>query len=424
VRIHLLRADSVFHAIICAVILLILTPGCSDNTAQKQAMVCEASPEDIKTLVECNSKFAFDLLAQLKADHEQKNLFFSPFSISSALAMTYAGARGETADEMKETLCFDLDTEYLHSAFSTLMAPMDARAEDQGYELCVANALWGQEDYRFLDDFLTLVQSNYGAGLRKVDFRNDVEKARLTINQWVEEKTHEKIKDLIPKGVLKEVTRLVLTNAIYFKGAWASKFKENATKNRSFHTTEEKKIDVPMMTQSQTFPFVHLGGVKILELPYESGILSMFVFLPDQVDGLADLESSLTAEKLATWLSRLEEQELRVYLPKFKFTSTFKLNNTLQELGMTQAFLRGRADFSGMDGTHMLFIQDVLHKAFVDVNEEGTEAAGATAVLMSLGYVSSDSKPVFNADHPFLFLIRHNPSNSILFMGHVKDPSE
>lgn len=374
---------------------------------------------DTETIVEGNTAFMLDLYGKLK--EKQGNLFFSPFSISTALAMTYAGACENTERQMAKVLNFPLDQKRLHPAFADLEAQLNALQEKEDIELSVANALWAQRDYVFLREYLDLIERNYGGTLYHVDFKKALEVTREKINTWVEQKTNDKIKDLIKSGILDARTRLVLTNAIYFKGKWASQFKKSQTRQGPFRLAPGKSVDVSMMNQKQKFRYMENDCLQILEMPYADNDLSIIVLLPKEVHGLVQLESALGIKNLNSWMGRLREVEIFVTLPKFKVTSQFRLDKTLASMGMPDAFDR-TADFSGMDGTKMLFISAVIHKAFVDVNEEGTEAAAATAVAIGLTSVSV-SPPVFRADHPFLFLIRHNPSGSILFFGRVVDPT-
>lgn len=376
------------------------------------------TPQEV-AVVKGNTAFALNLYGQLR--EEPGNLFLSPYSISSALAMTYAGARGRTAEQMAASLRFMLPNEQLHPTFGGLTKGLNEAGKTGDFELAVANALWGQKGEKWLPAFLALNREHYGAGLNEVDFIRATEEARLTINAWVEKETREKIKDLLKPGVLTRDTRLVLTNAIYFKGLWLAQFKKEATKDAPFHVTSDKTTTVPMMNQTGSFKYLRGDGFKALELPYHGDRLSMVVFLPEEVDGLADFEKTLTAENLAKWLPRLRKTpNVVVGLPKFTVTAEFSLSKVLKTLGMTDAFTDGVADFSGMDGTKNLFISAVIHKAFVDVNEEGTEAAAATAVVV--GVTSVVEPPVFRADHPFLFLIRDTVSGSILFLGRVVNP--
>ena len=355
--------------------------------------------------------------------------------------MTYAGARENTALQMHGVLNLpmQIDTggdpvvmggpnvpvpwpqQRIHPAYRSLLDALTP-GEDAGYQLHVANALWGQESYAWLDEFLQVTQDNYGAGLREVDFVGQTEQARQTINAWVEEQTNDKIRELLPPGILTPETALVLTNAIYFKGDWASQFDPDATADAPFHTSADETVDAPLMHQEDTFGYAEDENVQILSLPYVGDELSMVVILPKQVDGLADAAGQLSPDALSGMITGLQEREVVVYLPKFTMTSEFGLGEVLQSMGMTDAFAFDNADFSGMNGGRDLFISAVIHKAFVDVNEEGTEAAAATGVVMGVTSVPPPP-PVFRADHPFLFVIRHNETGAILFMGRVMDPT-
>ncbi|HVS35535.1 MAG TPA: serpin family protein, partial [Gemmataceae bacterium] len=280
----------------------------------------------------------------------------------------------------------------------------------------------GQKRYAFKPDFLKTAKDDYGAGLNDVDYVGATEQARQTINAWVEKQTNDKIKDLIPPGVLDPNTRLVLTNAIYFKGDWASQFKKDATKNAPFHLTADKTVDSPLMRQKARFGYFDGGSFQALEMPYKNGDLSMVVLLPKKVDGLADLEKDLSADKLAGWIGKLNQQEVNVTLPKFKTTQQLGMKNVLSKMGMPVAF-SDRADLSGIGGEPGdLYIQDVIHKAYVDVNEEGTEAAAATGVVVTTRAVIV--APEFRADHPFVFLIRDVRNGGILFLGRLADPTK
>jgi len=333
--------------------------------------------------------------------------------------MTYAGARGNTAAQMAKTLHFTLPQEKLHPAFGAMIATLQADKKDRGYDLSVANALWGQKGKAFLPEFLDLTKKSYGAGLREVDFVQ-TEAARKTINDWAQKETRDKIKDLIPPDVLDARTRLVLTNAIYFLGDWVLAFKPEKTNDAPFTLASGEKVNASMMHQSEHFGLAAGDGFRALEMRYKGGELAMIVFLPDKSDGLPALEKSLTPELVAKTVAGLRSNRVNVSLPKFTFTSQFSLADALKSLGMIDAF--GNADFSGIDGTKGLFISAVIHKAFIDVNEKGTEAAAATAVVAGK---SLASVPVeFRADHPFLFMIRESRAASILFIGRVMNPKE
>ena len=367
-----------------------------------------------------NNTFALALYGQLRK--QNGNLFFSPESISTALAMAYAGARGDTASQMAKTLHFTLPPQQLHPAMGALLS--DLNMAHDGYELSVANALWAQQGYTFLDTFLALLKTDYGAGLNQVDFKGATEEARLTINRWVEQKTKDKIKDLLQPGALRADTRLVLTNAIYFKGDWQAQFDKAQTKNEDFYLSQAQTTTAPLMHREGGFNYFDGGTFQALDIPYKSKELSMIIFLPKDRSGLSALEQSLTASNTQQWLRQLAPvSKVVVTLPKFKMTQQFELGTTLAAMGMAQAFA-ANADFSGMTGHHDFAVSAVIHKAYVDVNEEGTEAAAATAVTMrALAMrVPEQAPPVFRADHPFVFVIRDNRSDSILFMGRMADP--
>jgi serpin B len=396
------------------ILCLVLAPGAPGAEMKPLATA------DRTAVTEGNNIFAAALYGRLR--HQSGNLFFSPESISTALAMAYAGARGSTASEMAKTLHFTLPPDKLHPAMGALLR--DLNATHEGYQLSVANALWAQQGYTFLDDFLRLLKSDYGAGLNQVDFKGATEAARLTINQWVEQKTQDKIKDLLQPGALRPDTRLVLTNAIYFKGDWETQFDKAQTKNEDFHLSPAQTTPAPLMHREGRFSYFDGGTFQILEIPYKSKELSMIVFLPKDAAGLSALEESLTGSNLQEWLGKLASvPKVIVTMPKFKMTQQFQLGPTLSAMGMPQAF-SGSADFSGMTGHRDFAISAVIHKAYVDVNEEGTEAAAATGVTMRTMAMRAPEgpPPVFQADHPFVFMIRDNRSASILFIGRMADP--
>jgi serpin B len=381
--------------------------------------VC-GEPDDVSSVANGINLFAFDLYGKLRT--EDGNLFFSPHSLSTALAMTWAGARGATEREMAQTLHFDLGQNRLHPACGRWIERLNAAGQAGDFELAVANRLWGQSDFKILPDFQNTVKMFYGADIAPADFEKNAEGVRKEINGWVEEKTRDKIQDLLPSGVLQPLTRLVLVNAIYFKGVWAETFDQKATTTQPFKLESGEKIHVPMMRQVKNFAYAEDETTQVLELPYKGRALSMIVLLPRADDGLKALEEKLTGENLKRWTGAATHKRVEVQLPRFKSTSQFELSKTLGALGMTDAFT-GAADFSGMTGNRDFFISAIIHKAFVDVNEKGTEAAAATAVVMRLTAMPSPEPPVeFKADHPFVFLIRDNPSGAILFLGRVTNP--
>ena len=375
----------------------------------------------LETLVEGNSGFALDVYRRLSV--AEGNLFFSPHSISTALAMTFAGARGDTEKQMAQVLHFHLDRKDLHEAFAELESTLATAQQGGGVTLDVANGLWPQKEYPLREDYLSLVKKHYGVSVTPVDYRSAAEDARRMINRWVEQKTRDKIRDLIQPGVLDPMTRLVLVNAIYFKGMWENRFKVEDTRDTPFHIAEGKAVQAPMMNLRKEFGYADLDSLQILEMPYAGKSLSMLVLLPRKVDGMRQLEADLAPAKLKEWMSVLRRKEVVVFLPRFKMTSMFRLDETLAALGMRDAFSPARADFSGMDGRKgWLHIGVVLHKAFVEVNEEGTEAAAATAVGIRATAMPAPP-PEFRADRPFLFLIMEKETGSILFMGRVTDPT-
>ncbi len=362
--------------------------------------------------------FACDLYGRLR--EKPGNLFLSPYSISTTLAMTYAGARGETEKQIGLVLHCPAQAE-THAAFAEMQAKLNAVQAKKHVQLSVASSLWAQKSYAFLRDFLDLTQTYYGAGVHLVDYRTAAEAARREINAWVEKKTQEKIKDLIKPQMVDAGTRLVLCNAIYFRGDWARQFKKDSTKEAPFKLAPGETVPVPLMNQTGQFGYGEMDALQILELPYAGDDLSMIVLLPKTDDGLPSLDANMTPDNLRAYTAALHPVEVDVFLPKFKMTCGFRLAETLAALGMSDAFDAQKADFSGMTGTKDLFISEVIHKAFVDVNEEGTEAAAATAVV-KLATARPMKRPVFRADHPFLFLIRANATGSILFLGRLADP--
>jgi serpin B len=371
-------------------------------------------------LVQSINAFTIDLYARLAAA-EKGNIFFAPFSVSSALAMTYAGAHGNTAMQMADSLCFTLGQAEIPAAFSALIGDIGAVGDRDGYELDIANSLWGQENFGFLPAFLAVLENSYGAPLREVDFMGQAEEAHGEINAWVAEQTHDKILNLLPAGSISSDTRLVLANAIYFKAMWARTFEAVRTTDQAFTLPDSTTVAVPMMHQSAEFRYMENELLQMLEMPYTTGDLSMCFILPQTGHDLGEVESALTADSFTEWISELDTAPgVDVGIPRFGFTASFTLAGQLSGLGMTDAFDPLAADFSGMTGSMGLFIGNVFHKAFVQVNEEGTEAAAATAVNVQL--TAYPDLPSFIADRPFLFLIRHNLSGAILFFGRVTDP--
>ena len=385
----------------------------------------DVSPADVATLVDGNTAFSFDLFQELKS--EDGNMFCSPYSISLALAMTYAGARGETEQQMADTLHYDLSQHNLHPAFNYLDMELAKRGkgargkDDEGFRLNIVNAIWGQKDFTFLPEFLDTLAENYGAGLRLLDFINETEKSRITINDLVSDETEGRIQDLIPQGQLDAATRLVLTNAIYFNAAWQYRFEKSMTSDSVFHLLNGQDINVPMMRQTESFGYTTGDGYQAVELQYDGGELSMVILLPDPGE-YDSFEDQLNVENTNEIINRLQYTQVALAMPKFEFESEFKMKDTLSRMGMPVAFSPS-ADFSGMTGGKELYIDQVIHKAFVSVDEAGTEAAAATAVDMKL--TSMPAEPVnVTIDHPFIFLIRDIETGTILFVGRVMNPIE
>jgi serpin B len=367
--------------------------------------------------------FAIDLYKQLAAT--EGNVFFSPFSIDTALAMTSAGARGDTLAEMNKVL--GLPDKGAHESRAALIRaimtpPQDGELRDR-FQLEVASALWGQNQFAFDDSFLKTARTSYQAEAQSLDF-GDSESARKTINDWVAKKTNDRIKDLIGPGAITTDTRLVLTNAVYFKGAWASQFSKDATSDQPFNVSADKTEKVPTMRQTERFSYAEDGTWQAVAMSYTGGPAQMIVLLPKTKDGLAKAEAALDAKSLTKLLGEMKGRKVDLWLPKFSFEFAATLRKPLEALGMKLAFDGDKADFSGMSTAQKLAITDVLHKAFVKVDEEGTEAAAATAVVMGVMSAAPQPEEVLElkVDHPFLVLIRHNQTGAILFMGRVANP--
>ncbi|MBN1658994.1 MAG: serpin family protein [Anaerolineae bacterium] len=398
--------------------------GAASAAGQTPFVPAAVSTTELQALAEGNSAFAWDLYRLL--GKEEGNLFYSPYSISLALTMTYAGARGETERQMADTLHFDLPQAALHPAFDVLAAALESRSEGERegegdrFRLNVANSLWGQEGYPFLPAFLDLLDIYYSAGLRRLDFASAPDAARQVINDWVEEQTEGRIEDLIPPDLINSLTRLVLANAIYFNASWAYPFEEGATTDGPFHLPGGGEVVVPMMRQTESFAYAAGDGYQAIELPYTGHQISMLILLPDEGEMQA-FEDSLDAGRVSEILAELRGEQVALTMPRFEFESEFSLADALIELGMVDAFGAG-ADFSGMTGSPDLSISAVVHKAFVSVDEEGTEAAAATAVIMLESAMPAE--PVeMTVDRPFLFLIRDVPTGTLLFVGRVIDPT-
>lgn len=393
----------------------------------------QAPQSDLDTLSAGNRAFTASLYQQLRA--QDGNLIFSPYSISLALAMTYGGARNETAGQMADTLHFMLPEESLHPAFNALsqyleflaqpptsLQPTPTGEPPKGLQLDIANSIWGQKGFDFEQAYLDLLAQNYGAGLRLVDFSSDPETARQQINDWVSQQTQEKIQDLFPQGTIDAYTRLALVNAIYFKASWMEAFNPDNTKPGTFTLKDGSQVSVPMMSSEKAAKSYARGtDYQVVGLPYLGGQSMMVILLPD--DGKFDqVEASLDDQQLNAILNSLQGTAVNLSMPKFKIESQFSLPETLAAMGMPTAFDAKQADFSGMDGRRDLYISQVMHKAFVDVDESGTEAAAATGVAMSVTAVQETT--TVNVDRPFLFFLYEPTHGTILFAGRVLNPAQ
>jgi serpin B len=384
-----------------------------------------AAEGDVRTLVDGNNAFALDLYHSLHS-HEG-NLILSPYSISLALTMTYAGARNLTESQMADTLHFNLPQDRLHPAFNALDLELSQKgntqtSKDQSLQLNIANAIWAEKTYPFKQEFLDTLALNYGAGINLADFIHQFDSVRIEINNWVGDQTNNKIKDLLPNGVLNTDSRMVLVNAIYFKADWEAPFDPASTADAPFHLLDGSQVQVRMMFDERPDQRYAKGeGYQVVRLPYKGGTAAMDIIVPDE-GSFDQFESTLDATKLNTVLSGMESRMVRLGLPKFEYSSSFGLPDQLKALGMTDAFDGDKADFSGMTGNRDLYISDVIHKAFVAVDEKGTEAAAATAVIMqTAGAIQPDVS--LTIDRPFIFIIEDSASGQILFMGRVLNPS-
>lgn len=415
-------------------IISTLTAACGGNASTqvtKSSLNREKSPsvasDDLKTLVDGNNTFALDIYQSLHS--ENGNLILSPFSMSLALAMTYAGARGNTESQMADVLHFTQGQEKTHPTFNSLdlaleSDPINLDKDQEPLKLNIANAVWAEQTFSFLPEFLDTIALNYGAGVQLADFVNNFEKERIGINNWVSDKTEDRINDLLPDGSLNADTRMVLVNAIYFKADWSTQFDANSTHDAAFHLLDGTEITIPTMNDLRFgIPYVQGDGYQAAELTYAGETAAMDIILPDEGNFEA-FETSFNKEVYDEILQGMQpSNSLTLSLPKFEFTKDFGLAAALGDMGMKDAFDRGAADFSGMTGKKDLFISDVIHKAFVAVDEEGTEAAAATAVIMeAAGAMMPETS--FIADRPFIFIIRDTVNGQILFIGRVLNPAE
>lgn len=373
---------------------------------------------DVSGLAAQNNRFAADLYQQLSPDSD--NIFFSPYSLSNALSMTLAGAEGDTEKQMKKALGVDMGKQDLFAAFSTLNKTINELNRQAGISVLCANGLWAQTGYPFQKAFLKLVADDFDAEIQQVDFVTGHEYQRRQINAWVEQQTNDKIIDLLPADALDPRTRMVLVNAVYFKGDWAIPFNPEMTKKADFRAYPEGLHSVPMMCRQAEFNYTRDDRFEMLELPYAGQSASMLILLPDSRDDLKEVGKVLTVDYINELYGRLAKNDVRVLLPRFKVQGNFSLSGVLRTMGMGVAF-DGRADFSGMNGEKSLYLNEVIHKAVIEVDEKGSEAAAATGVVMRA--TSAIPKvTVFQADHPFVFLIRENKTGLILFLGRLVKP--
>jgi len=376
-----------------------------------------ASVSPVKATVDASNRFAFELYRRYSSG--SWNILFSPYSVSTALSMVYEGAGGETADEMETVFHFIEDPSKRRPAVAMIHKAING--EDRDYELNTANALWMQENYSILQDYVDTVVNFYGGEANSLDFSGAPEESRIVINEWVEERTNDRIKDLLPRNSINPEVVLVLTNAIYFKGDWLIEFDVKSTKKEEFHVSPTESVEADTMSLlGERFNYTETGDMQVLELPYTGKDISMIILLPKE-NNLSDIESTLSCDELGELIDGLKETAVNVYLPKFTFETKYFMKEDLIEMGMPTAFTPS-ANFTGITEVEMLFIDVVIHQAFIEVNEEGTEAAAATGVVMKRSAATSPSE-VFHADHPFIFIIQDRVTGAILFMGRVMAPS-
>jgi serpin B len=392
-----------------------------------QPVTCKApaaTPSTLSSVETGNSEFASSLLTQLAQKNSGPNFFYSPYSISAALAMTYNGAATQTAQQMAQVLNLPQTAQDVPLAYADLDCQIETNGQENGNQLNIANGLFGQQGFPFLASFLNVLQSDYNAPLQQVDFENNPNGATQTVDQWVSNETSGQIPQLFAPGSLDSSTRLVLAEAIYFKGNWASAFNPSNTNSAPFTVSSSQQVQASFMNQSGSFGYatVQAQSLTVLEMPYTGGKLAMDVLLPDAPDGLPALLSSFSAANFSSWVSGLQSAMVQVSLPKLKLNSSFNLNPILQTMGMVLAFDPNNADFSGIDGAHDLFIEQVVHQATLEVDESGTVAAAATGV--GVGDSVAPQFQTFNANHPFLVVLRDLGTGTLLFIGEVSDPTQ
>ncbi len=419
----------IFTAVIIPALLL---SACGPGKVAESNLQRVSNPNvpasDLEQLVAGNTAFTFNLYQAVRPS--DGNVVYSPYSISLAFAMAYGGARGETATQMADTLHYTLPGDQFHPALNALDLDL-ARRPDQAtnvdekerFQLSIANSLWGQDGWPFLPEYLDLLAVNYGAGMRLVDFENAPESARRQINDWVSDQTRRRIKDIIPPGMIDPLTRLVLANAIYFKATWEYEFDANETSEEPFYLLNGETVNVPMMDMEtgRNFAYASGDGWQAVALPYKGGLTEMVIIVPD-AGNFEAFESTLNAERYGEILAAMQVQEVILSMPKFTFETQYGLKDILTGMGMQAAFDPDTADFSGIDGQRDLVISDAIHKAFIAVDEKGTEAAAATVVIFMATGALMPQGIVLTIDRPFFYVIRDVPTGTILFMGRVVDP--
>jgi serpin B len=387
---------------------------------KQQAIDTLATEQSVEEIANAMNNFSIDFYNSLSIDNSG-NMFFSPYSIFVALSMVYEGARNETADEMFNILKFQQYNETFLCSFGKIYNMLN---EDQGYTANTANAIWIKKNYPLLDEYLKLIMNYYMGEATELNFSKPAKAAGI-INQWVEDQTNGKIKDLIPPTGINALTRLIITNAIYFKGTWDKQFNPDNTFDGDFEISPGNPVTVPMMSltgEDTLFNYTETDDFQMIELPYTGNDISMIIILPKEDKSLNSVEDSINNENFTLWKDSFYGTEVDIYLPKFKMETEYGLNEYLINMGMLNAFTE-HADFSGINGVKELFIHSVIHKAFIEVNEEGTEAAAATGIIVGISSIEP-TRIVFNANHPFLFFIQQKEADNILFMGRVSNPSE
>lgn len=372
---------------------------------------------DVKSAVRSSNLFAWDLYKKIRA--RPGNIFLSPMSIASTLTMASAGARGKTAARMRKVLRHALPASRLHAAFGSVIQSLEASRKEKGYTLEIANRLWGQTGRSYRPSFLKMMASIYDAGFAQVDFSANPEAARTEINDWIKSRTRGRMKEMLPPSSLSAMTRLLITNTAFFKGLWRHQFDKAQTRTLQFHVAPGKKVKVPFMRQTAPFRYAAIDGVKLLEMEYRGGLVAMLLILPRKRFSLGRVEKGLTLKKMKRWRRALRLAPVSVSLPRFRMDRQLKLKKVLSRMGMPQVFT-GQADFSGISPSMNLYLSQVIHRATVDVDEEGTVASAATAGMEE---ENGNHPKVFDADHPFLFLITDKKTGPILFMGRVSNPA-